>query len=140
LRELVDGYVNAWENADVDALVTLLADDPAVAMPPEREWYTGREAVAAFLAARPMSGRVRWRVAPTRANGQLAFAHYRLDPADGAFRLGEICVVTLEADRIKEITAFRAPTAIASFDLPDTLGGEPSVNPDPNTPRSWRRP
>jgi RNA polymerase sigma-70 factor, ECF subfamily len=124
LRELVDGYINAWENADVDALVTLLAEDAAVAMPPEREWYAGREAVGAFLAARPLSGRVRWRVVPTRANGQLAFAHYRFDADEGAYRLGEICVLMLEGDRIKEITAFRAPAAFASFDLPETLGGE----------------
>jgi RNA polymerase sigma-70 factor, ECF subfamily len=129
LRELVDGYINAWENADVDALVALLAEDAAVAMPPEREWYTGREAVGAFLAARPLSGRVRWRVVPTRANGQLAFAHYRFDADQGTYRLGEICVLMLEGDWIKEITAFRAPAAFASFDLPETLGGEPRGKP-----------
>jgi hypothetical protein len=39
-------------------------------------------------------------------------------------RLGEVCVLTLAGDRIKEITAFRAPAAFASFDLPETLGGE----------------
>ena len=126
LRELVDGYVNAWENADVDALVTLLADDAAVAMPPEREWYAGREAVGAFLATRPLSGRVRWRVVPIRANGQLAFAHYRLDTDEALYRLSEICVLMLEGDRIKEITAFRAPAAFASFDLPETLADERS--------------
>ena len=124
LRELVDGHVNAWENADVDALVTLLADDAALAMPPEREWYAGRAAVGAFLAARPLSGRPRWRVVPARANGQLAFAHYRFDADEAAYRLGELCVLMLEGDRIKEITAFRAPAAFASFDLPETLGGE----------------
>jgi RNA polymerase sigma-70 factor, ECF subfamily len=124
LRGLVDGYINAWESADVDALVTLLAEDAALAMPPQPEWYRGREAVGAFLAARPMSGRVRWRVVPTRANGQLAFAHYRFDADDGTFRLGELCVLMLEGDRIEEITAFREPAAFASFDLPETLGGD----------------
>jgi RNA polymerase sigma-70 factor (ECF subfamily) len=124
LQELVNGYVRAWESADVDALVELLAEDAALAMPPDREWYAGREAVGAFLAARPMSGRVRWRVESTRANGQLAFAHYHLDADDGTFRLDHLCLVTLEGDRIKEITAFRAREAFASFDLPETLGGE----------------
>jgi RNA polymerase sigma-70 factor, ECF subfamily len=122
LRELVDGYINAWENGDVDALVTLLAEDAALAMPPEPEWYAGREAVGTFLAARPMSGRMRWRVVPTRANGQLAFAHYRFDTDEEAYRLGELCVLMVEGDRIKEITAFRARAAFASFDLPETLG------------------
>jgi RNA polymerase sigma-70 factor, ECF subfamily len=124
LRELVDGYINAWQNTDVDALVTLLADDAAVAMPPQREWYAGREAVGAFLAARPMSGSERWRVVPTRANAQLAFAHYHLDPDKETYRLGELCVLTLAGDRINELTAFRTPQAFASFDLPKTLGGE----------------
>jgi RNA polymerase sigma-70 factor, ECF subfamily len=124
LRELVDGYVNAWESADVDALVALLAEDAALAMPPEREWYAGAAVVGAFLASRPMSGRVRWRVLPTRANGQLAFAHYRFDADAAAFRLGELCVLSLEGDRIKEITAFRTRESFASFDLPETLAEE----------------
>ena len=133
LRDLVDGYINAWEDADVDALVTLLADDAALAMPPEREWYAGREAVGAFLAARPMSGRVRWRVVPTRANGQLAFAHYRFDADEASYRLGELCVLMLEGDRIKQITAFRARAAFASFDLPETLAGERSRQAEPDS-------
>jgi hypothetical protein len=65
------------------------------------------EAVGAFLAASPMSGGVCWRVMPTRANRQLAFAHYRFDADAAAYRLGELCVLMLEGDRIKEITAFR---------------------------------
>jgi RNA polymerase sigma-70 factor, ECF subfamily len=121
LRDLVNGYVRAWESADVDALVALLAEDAALAMPPEREWYAGRAAVGAFLAARPLSGTVRWRVVPTRANGQLAFAHYDFDADEATFRLDHLVVLTLEGDRIKEITAFRAPEAFASFDLPETL-------------------
>ncbi len=140
LRELVDGYINAWENTDVDGLVTLLAEDAALAMPPEREWYAGREAVGAFLAARPLSGRVQWRVVPTRANGQLAFAHYRFDAEQETYRLGEVCVLTLAGDRIKEITAFRAPAAFASFDLPETLDGEPRGGSAADDDQTWRRP
>jgi RNA polymerase sigma-70 factor (ECF subfamily) len=140
LRELVDGYVSAWESTDVDALVKLLADDAALAMPPQREWYAGREAVGAFLAARPMSGSVRWRVVPTRANGQLAFAHYRFDADAATFRLGELCVLMLEGDRIKEITAFRDRAAFASFDLPETLGAEPEANPDFSDTQNRSRP
>jgi RNA polymerase sigma-70 factor (ECF subfamily) len=81
-----------------------------------------------------------WRVVPTRANGQLAFAHYHFDPDDAAYRLGNICLLMLEGDRMKEITAFHAPAAFASFDLPETLGGESNATPDPTTPRTWRRP
>jgi RNA polymerase sigma-70 factor, ECF subfamily len=121
LRELVDGYVNAWDRDDVDALVTLLAQDAALTMPPERDWYAGREAIRAFLAARPLSGEVQWRLVPMRANGQLAFAHYYWDAGESAHLLAHITVLTLEGERIKEITAFRAPEAFATFDLPKRL-------------------
>src|SRR5918999_1710476 len=48
-RESVDRYVDAFERADVDALVEMLAADGAFSMPPLPTWYRGREAVAAFL-------------------------------------------------------------------------------------------
>src|SRR4051794_13039810 len=41
LRELVDGYMRAWEAADVPAIAAMLADDATLAMPPLREWYAG---------------------------------------------------------------------------------------------------
>jgi RNA polymerase sigma-70 factor, ECF subfamily len=121
LRELVDGYVDAWRRDDVGALVAMLAEDATFTMPPERDWYAGRDAIAAFLAAQPLSGQVRWRLVPTRANGQLAFAHYGWDAEEEADLLLHISVLTLEGDRIKEITAFRSPEAFASFDLPERL-------------------
>ena len=34
LREIVDGYVEAWERGDVDAVVAMLAEDATMAMPP----------------------------------------------------------------------------------------------------------
>ena len=42
-------FVDAWERADVDAVVAMLASDGAMTMPPLPTWYRGREAVAAFL-------------------------------------------------------------------------------------------
>ena len=34
LREIVEGYVDAWERGDVDAVVAMLAEDATFAMPP----------------------------------------------------------------------------------------------------------
>ena len=39
LREIVDRYVDAWERADVDAVVGMLAADGALTMPPLPTWY-----------------------------------------------------------------------------------------------------
>ena len=68
LREIVDRFVAAWERADVEAVVGLLAEQAVASMPPVPTWFRGREAVATFLAARPLGGTtpVRWsRPGPT---------------------------------------------------------------------------
>ena len=59
---LVERFVEAWENADVDAILDLLADDATIAMPPRPSWYRGHEAIRAFLAGWPLSGERRWRL------------------------------------------------------------------------------
>ena len=45
LRELVDEYVEAWERGDVDAVVGMLTEDAAFAMPPLKTWFGGREEI-----------------------------------------------------------------------------------------------
>ena len=87
-------------------------------MPPRAEWYRGREAIAAFLSAVPLSGRLRWRVIPTRANGQPAFAQYLWDEDALAFLPHAIAVLTLDGDRIAEITVFMGTPDFAAFGLP----------------------
>jgi RNA polymerase sigma-70 factor, ECF subfamily len=121
LRDIVRDYVDAWERADVDAVVAMLADDAAIAMPPIPTWYRGRDAVAGFLRDWPLAGARRWRVLPAGASGQPAFAHYILDYATGGFTPHGINVLTLRGARIGEITAFLAPGAFSRFGLPARL-------------------
>jgi RNA polymerase sigma-70 factor (ECF subfamily) len=121
LRELVGAYVDAWERADVDAVVALLAEEAAMTMPPMPTWYRGREAVAEFLAGWPLAGTARSRIVPTRANGQPAFGHYTPDADTGTFIAHGIHVLTLDGAEIAEITAFLTPEAFARFGLPDRI-------------------
>ena len=58
LQDIVGGYVDAWERADVDALVSMLTADALLTMPPWREWYAGRDAVGAFWRAPLREGAV----------------------------------------------------------------------------------
>ena len=51
-RELLDRYCAAFENADMAALTELLQADVKLEMPPLPMWFTGRDAVMRFLAAR----------------------------------------------------------------------------------------
>jgi RNA polymerase sigma-70 factor (ECF subfamily) len=121
LREIVEGFVDAWERNDVDALAAALAQDAALTMPPTPTWFRGRDTIAAFLRATPLREGYRWRVFPTRANGQPAFAHYLWSDDAQAFLATEISVLTLDGDEIAEVTFFRDPGLLERFGLPDRL-------------------
>jgi RNA polymerase sigma-70 factor (ECF subfamily) len=116
LRDLVERYVEAWERSDVDAIVALLTEDATFAMPPRPSWYRGRDAIGAFLAARPLSRPRNWRLVPIRANGQPGFGVYVNGRAHG------IELLTLAPDaRIAAVTAFHLPAAFAGFGLPEEI-------------------
>jgi RNA polymerase sigma-70 factor, ECF subfamily len=121
LSEIVDGFVDAWERADVDAVVAMLASDAAMTMPPLPTWYRGRAAVATFLEGWPLSAAGRWRMVPIRANGQLAFGHYEWDENRRAFRPHGITVLTLDGARIAEMTSFLDAELLPRFGLPDEI-------------------
>ena len=118
LAEIVDAYVDAWERRDIDAVVAMLTEDAVLAMPPFPAWFRGRADVAAFLASRPLAAGTRWRLVPTRANGQLAFAHYRWDGEREGFRAHSINVITLAGTRVAAITAFLDASTFPAFGLP----------------------
>ena len=118
LRAVVERYVEAWENRNVDALLTLLVDDARFAMPPFPHWFDGRDAVIAFIVS---TGKPRLRHVATHANGQPAVAWYVWRAQRRSYLPTSIEVLTLEGERIREITAFAAPKHFASFGLPPEL-------------------
>jgi RNA polymerase sigma-70 factor (ECF subfamily) len=120
MREIVDRYVDAFERADVDAVVSMLAADGAFTMPPLPTWYRGREAVADFLSTHVLRDK-RWRLVLTRANGQLAFGNYRWDEQREAFEPRSISVLTIAGEGIAEITTFLDPGLFPRFGLPDRI-------------------
>ena len=121
LKQVVEGYVQAWERADIDAMVAMLSEDAILAMPPEPHWFTGSEAVGTFLARFPFGPGVRMRLLPTRANGQVAFGHYVWREEAGAYLRGELSVLSLRGHEIAEIVVFRSPEAFTGFDLPERI-------------------
>jgi RNA polymerase sigma-70 factor, ECF subfamily len=106
VRELVDQYVDAWQRADVDAVVSMLTEDAAFTMPPMRNWFGGREQIATFLRAYPLNGQWRWKPLLTQANGQPALAFYSWDEDEGAYLPFALNVLTLKGDKISEVDAF----------------------------------
>jgi RNA polymerase sigma-70 factor (ECF subfamily) len=108
LREVVDGYVDAWDRGDIDGVVAMLTDDAAFAMPPAPSWHRGREALTTFLGVGPLSGDWRWRHIFVRASGQPALAFYSWDESEGAYLPFALNVLTIRGQRISDITAFIA--------------------------------
>jgi RNA polymerase sigma-70 factor, ECF subfamily len=120
VRDLVERFIDAFERADVDAIVALLAEDATFAMPPYASWYMGRDAIAdSWLMPGAPAGGLRY--LPTRANGQLALGTYGLDPEGKRFLPIALDVLTLRGARITEITAFRTPGVLQRFGLPHEL-------------------
>ncbi len=112
-RELVARYVGAWESANPAALLEVLAHDVKFSMPPIPSWFDGRDDVVRFFAKRVFA--TPWRLRPTRASGQLAFACYQ----GPDFRLGALNVVTLRGASIAELTGFLDPALYVRFGLPE---------------------
>jgi RNA polymerase sigma-70 factor (ECF subfamily) len=121
IREVVGSYMAAWERGDVDGVVAMLTEDAMIEMPPTPIWFRGREAIAAFYAKWLLSGALRWRHVPTRANGQLAVGCYIWDAERDVYAAHVLDVLTLRGERIAEITAFVDPGVFRGFGLPDRL-------------------
>jgi RNA polymerase sigma-70 factor, ECF subfamily len=106
LNQIVQDYVEAWDRGDVDAVVSMLTEDAAFAMPPLRSWFRGREEIARFLAGWPLSGNWQWRHLRARANGQVALAFYVWDPDQQTHLPFALNVLTLSGPLISDVTAF----------------------------------
>lgn len=115
-RGLLEEFIAAWHRRDIPALVSLLTTDALLTMPPEPLAYRGVEAISSFLSTVPAGGDLTAiRLVPTRANGQPAVAAYL---REGATALGYgIMVLTIERDKIGEITGFADPTLFPLFGL-----------------------
>ena len=115
-------FTAAFESGDVPAVVALLTDDGVLRMPPEGIEYRGRAAVAEFLSTVPGNGQLqRFRLVPTRANGQPAFGCYLRDPHTPIAHAYGLMVLTLSGDQIAEITGFADTGVFRLFGLPRTL-------------------
>jgi RNA polymerase sigma-70 factor, ECF subfamily len=106
LRAIVDTYMDALARGDVPRVVSMLAEDAAWSMPPLPTWFRGFEGIEGFLRFGPLSGQWRWRHLPVRVNGQIASAAYQWSDDEQAYLPFALDTITLEGDRIKEVTAF----------------------------------
>ena len=129
-KKLLGRYLQAWEGLDLESFVALLKEDATYTMPPLPQWYAGREAIRTFYAWawKAYGG---FRLLPTAANRQPAFAAYARKGADAPWAAHSIHVLTLEHEMISTLTMFVKPTAPQLFNafgfpltLPDAASAE----------------
>jgi RNA polymerase sigma-70 factor, ECF subfamily len=119
-EELVSRLVRAFEESDVEGIVALMTEDAWVRMPPVPLEYQGKDLARRFFATVAFRQGRRYRLIPTRANGQPAFGVYVRDPLTNIARAFGIFVITLAGDRVSAVTRFDN-TVLPRFGLPRTI-------------------
>jgi RNA polymerase sigma-70 factor (TIGR02960 family) len=120
-RERAARFAEAFERGDVPAVVALLTDDAWLTMPPVPLQYQGRAEIAHFLTTVVYRDGRRYRLIPTRANGQPAFGCYVLDRRASVAHAHGILVLTMAADGITMLTRFIDNSVMPAFGFPRTL-------------------
>lgn len=120
-KQYLDQFVNAWESGDVPFLVSLLHEKATFAMPPMGVWYAGRESIQRALQNFVFMPNVKWKLAPTSANGHPAFGIYRED--GGSYQAFGLLLPIFADDKVVEVTAFLSPQLVTRFSLASSLRG-----------------
>jgi RNA polymerase sigma-70 factor, ECF subfamily len=102
--QLLDRYVDAFQNYDVDALVSLLREDATLSMPPYTLWLRGPATIREWLLGRGAGCRGS-RLLPTQASGAPSFGQYRPAPG-GGHAPWALIVLELEGNRIASWNSF----------------------------------
>jgi RNA polymerase sigma-70 factor (TIGR02960 family) len=120
-RRVVEGFLQAFEGGDVEAIVAMLTNDAWLTMPPLPLEYQGLDAIGNFLATVALRDGARHTLIPTRANGQPAFGVYLRDPRTPILHAHGLLLLTLTGTRISAVTRFHDNSLLAMFGLPRSL-------------------
>jgi RNA polymerase sigma-70 factor (ECF subfamily) len=116
---LLNQYITAFEQADLEALERALRVDATLEMTPSLTWFAGKRQCLGFIE-RFLGSPGIYRMLPTRANGQPAAAAYRRDD-DGVHRAFALVVLTTTTNGIARIALFDDPGLFATFGFPATV-------------------
>ena len=104
--DLLARYVDAFQRYDMEQLVTLLADDALMTMPPFAFWVRGAQDVCRWmLEPTPSLCRNSIMVPAGQVNGVQALAQYKPDPA-GGYAPWALQVHEVSGGRVSRLTFF----------------------------------
>ena len=120
-KALLERYVVAFQDYDIEALTSLIQEDAKQSMPPFDLWLRGRDDIFTWWFG-PGIGCKGSRVIPTvSANGSPAFGQYKPAPG-GGYEPWALQVLELSGGRIAEFTFFLdTDTLFPLFGLPAHL-------------------
>ena len=121
--EVVDRFVDAIQQGDLQRVISLLTDDAQLTMPPEPFEFHGPRSIAQFLERAVFWGHD-LKVVPTRANNDPAFGYYRPDPNANVHRASGFMVLKVTGERVSSMTRFGDKSLFACFGLPRTIPRE----------------
>lgn len=115
-RLLLERYMRAWEDRDLDALAALLHEDVVSSMPPIPGYIVGRAALVEFIESHVGAPGGR-RLLRVEAADETAIAFYARDD-EGVYRAHAIQILALDGALVREIHAFLQDDLFARFGLP----------------------
>ena len=121
-RELLEGYIAAFERSDVGLLLRVLRADATLEATSFRDWYAGRVHCLGMLEAFVLGTSGDWRMLATAANGHPAAAGYRR-AANGELRASDLVVLAPTTAGVSRVVAFHDPALVALFGFPEALAG-----------------
>lgn len=122
-RQLLDRYVEAFEQYDIGALLALFQEEGSLSMPPFTMWVRGSTKLSLFYNT-TRSHCVGSRLLPIRANGNApAFAQYVPAGQDGRLVPWSIQILEIRHGKIDHVHHFIDCGLFARFGLPDGLDG-----------------
>jgi RNA polymerase sigma-70 factor (ECF subfamily) len=104
-KALLERYVDAFEEFDIDALVALLHEEATLSMPPYELWLRGRHVLREWYLTTGRHCRGS-KLVPIFANGMPALAQYRPSGPGGSFEPWALQVIDISGGRIVAINSF----------------------------------
>jgi RNA polymerase sigma-70 factor (ECF subfamily) len=121
-KAVVRKFVEATERCDLEMMASALREDVTWTMPPQPEWYRGRDALIDLWSPIMVGPEAfgEWKVVEVRANRQPALANYARKPGEEFFKPVAMDVLRVEDGVITEIITFPSDR-FPHFGLPATL-------------------
>ncbi|HEY2209051.1 MAG TPA: sigma-70 family RNA polymerase sigma factor [Gaiellaceae bacterium] len=118
---LLDRYVAAFEDYDIDRLTDLLHEDAIQSMPPYSMWLKGRDDLFAWWLGAGIGCKGSKLVPVGLVNGMPGWGQFKPDP-EGGYEPWSLLVPEVSGGRIVELTFFLdTPKLFPFFGLPDHL-------------------